>query len=48
MMNSLIELNRPQPPKPLQVDNTTAVGFVNNKSNETIQSNERAFLFVAR
>ena len=29
--NTLIELNHPQPPTPVQVDNTTAAGFINKE-----------------
>ena len=29
--NTLIELNHPQPLPPIQVDNTTAVGFINKE-----------------
>ena len=29
--NTLIELNHPQPPTPVQVDNSTVVGFINKE-----------------
>ena len=29
--NTIIELNHPQPSTPIQVDNTTAVGFINKE-----------------
>ena len=35
----LEEMGHPQPPTPIQVDNTTAVGFANKTIKKTVKSN---------
>jgi hypothetical protein len=44
----LEELGHPQPPTPIQTDNSTAAGIANDTETKTIQSYRHAFLLDSR